>query len=100
MAPFAPHLAEELWERMGNAFSVHTAPWPGYDPTALRTEIITLIVQVNGRVRDRIEVSYNASEEDIQRVALASEKVLRFMEGKSVQRVVYVPGRLVNVVTG
>jgi leucyl-tRNA synthetase len=98
LAPFAPHLAEELWERMGKAFSVHTAPWPSYDPEALRTEIMMLIVQVNGRVRDRIEVSYDASEEEIRREALASEKVQRFVGEQSVQRVVYVPGRLVNVV--
>jgi leucyl-tRNA synthetase len=83
---------------MGNTFSIHRTSWPGYDPAALHTENITLIVQVNGRVRDRIEVSHDASEEDIQRVALASDKVQRFIENQQVQRVVYVPGRLVNIV--
>jgi leucyl-tRNA synthetase len=100
LAPFAPHLTEEMWERMGKAFSVHAALWPSYDPAALRTETMMLIVQVNGRVRDRIEVSYDASEEVIKREALASEKVQRFVGEMAVQRVVYVAGRLVNVVAG
>jgi leucyl-tRNA synthetase len=98
LAPFAPFLTEELWERMGNAFSIHKTSWPDYDPAALHTESIILIVQVNGRVRDRIEVSHDASEEDIQREALESEKVQRFIGSQQVQRVIYVPGRLVNIV--
>jgi leucyl-tRNA synthetase len=99
LAPFAPFLTEELWEHMGNAFSIHKALWPGYDPAALHTESITLIVQVNGRVRDRIEVNHDASAEEIQREALTSDKVQRFIGNQQVQRVVYVPGRLVNIVT-
>jgi leucyl-tRNA synthetase len=99
LAPFAPHIAEELWERIGHNFSVHTAPWPTYDPSALHAEVMTLIIQVNGRVRDRITVSYDSTEEAIRQETLASEKVQRFVGEKSIQRVVYVPGRLVNVVT-
>jgi leucyl-tRNA synthetase len=98
LAPFAPFLAEELWERMGNTFSIHKAAWPGYNPAALHTENIMLIVQVNGRVRDRIEVNHDTSEEEIQREALASDKVQRFIDKQQIQRVVYVPGRLVNIV--
>ncbi|GHO94328.1 leucine--tRNA ligase [Reticulibacter mediterranei] len=99
LAPFAPFLTEELWERMGNTFSIHKASWPSYDPAILHTESITLIVQVNGRVRDRIEVSHEATEAAIQNEVLASEKVKRFIGEQHIQRVVYVPGRLVNVVT-
>jgi leucyl-tRNA synthetase len=100
LAPFAPFLTEELWEYMGNTFSIHKASWPDYDPAALHTESVTLIVQVNGRVRDRIEVSRDASEEDIQREVLTSDKVQRFIDNQQVQRVIYVPGRLINIVTG
>lgn len=99
LAPFAPYLTEELWSHMGNAFSIHTASWPSYDSTALQTEVVTLVVQVNGRVRDRIEVSHDATEEEVRRKALANEKVQRFVGEETVQRVVYVPGRLVNIVS-
>ena len=99
LAPFAPYLTEELWERMGNQGSIHTFPWPAYDPEALRSDIITLPVQVNGRLRDRIEIERDTPEEEIKRLALAREKVQRFVAGHAVSRIIYVPERLVNVVT-
>jgi len=84
---------------MGNRGSIHTFPWPAYDPEALRSDIITLPVQVNGRLRDRIEIERDTPEEEIKRLALASEKVQRFVAGHAVSRIIYVPERLVNVVT-
>ena len=99
LAPLAPYLTEELWEQLGNTRSIHLASWPIYDPEALRSETITLPVQINGRLRDRIEVAHDASEDEITQLALASEKVQRFVAGHEVHRIVYVPGRLVNVVT-
>ena len=100
LAPFAPYLAEELWEHLGNLHSVHQAPWPTYEPEALLSDTIMLLVQVDGRLRDRIEVPHNASEDEINQQAMASEKVQRFIAGHEVQRIIYVPGRLVNIVTG
>jgi len=100
LAPFAPFLAEELWEHLGNSRSIHLASWPIYDPEALHLETITLPVQVNGRLRDRIEVAHDTSEDEIKRQALASEKVQRFITGSEIRRIIYIPGRLVNIVTG
>lgn len=100
LAPFAPFITEELWESLGHTNSIHRAAWPSFDEEALRQEFMTIVVQVNGRVRDRLEVSSDASEEEIRQLALASERVQRFLAGQAVSKVVYVPGRLVNVVVG
>ena len=100
LAPFAPFLTEELWERLGNTGSIHTARWPQVDADAIRSQVITIVVQVNGRVRDRLEVPHDLSEEEMKRQAQASEKAQRFISGQPVRKVIYVPGRLVNIVTG
>ena len=98
MAPPTPHIAEELWARLGKPYSIHNQPWPDYDPELAKEEQITLIVQVNGKVRDRIMVDAGISEEDARTAALASEAAQRFMEGKEPKEVIVVPGRLVNIV--
>jgi len=98
LAPFAPHMAEELWERLGHTESVHRQPWPHYDPALAATETVTLIAQVNGKVRDRIEIEARASDDEIKEVAMASERVAKFVEGKEVVKVIAVPGKLVNIV--
>ena len=100
MAPITPFLAEELWSHVGGEYSVHQQPWPEWDEDLAADETITLVVQVNGRLRDRIEVPADVSEEDARSVALKSDRVRQFTEGKTVRRVIYVPGRLVNVVAG
>ncbi|HET9918745.1 MAG TPA: class I tRNA ligase family protein, partial [Ktedonobacteraceae bacterium] len=100
LAPLAPYITEELWARLGHQTSIHTASWPVFDLEAIRPAIITLPVQVNGRVRDRIEVAPDTSEEEIRQLALAAGKVRRFVDGQHVKRVIYVPGRLVNIVVG
>ncbi len=98
-APVTPHIAEELWvEVLGKPYSIHTQPWPQVDETALKEEEITLIVQVNGKLRDRITVPADISEADAKASALASESAQRFMAGKEPRKVIYVPGRLVNIV--
>jgi leucyl-tRNA synthetase len=98
LAPFTPHVAEELWERLGQPYSVHQQPWPAWDPGAIREETITLVLQVNGRVRDRVTVPAGLDSGRLRDVALASEKVRKFIDGKAVQDVIVVPGKLVNVV--
>ena len=98
LAPMAPHVTEELWEQTGRAYSVHRQAWPQWDPDLAADEVVTLVVQVNGRVRDKIEVSADVSEDEAKALALASGRVKAHVEGKDVARLVYVPGRLVNIV--
>lgn len=98
LAPVAPHIAEEIWERMGKPYSIHTASWPKVDEAAAAVEEITLVIQVNGKVRDRITVSVDISEEEARKTALASETIKKVLEGKEPRQVIYVKGRLVNIV--
>ncbi len=98
LAPACPHIAEELWERIGQPYSVHVQPWPQWDEEIAREEMITLPVQVNGKVRDRITVPVDATEDAVREAALAAEGVRRHVEGKQVAKVIYAPGRLVSIV--
>jgi len=98
LAPLTPHLSEELWERLGNPFSVHTQRWPAWDPELARQEEVQIAVQVNGRVRDRITVPVGIPEDEARELALAAPKVRAHIDGLTVRQVIYVPGRLVNVV--
>ena len=99
LAPFAPHLAAECWEVLGQGGSVHRQPWPQADPSLLARDRVTLVLQVDGRVRDRLEVDAEASAEAVQALALDSPRVQAAIRGQAPVRVVVVPGRLVNVVT-
>ncbi len=98
LAPYAPHLAEELWSRLGHADTLTYEDWPVADPAYLVQDMITVVVQVNGKVRDQLEVQADASEEDVKEAALGSEKIARWTEGKQIVKTIYVPGKLVNVV--
>ncbi|HJV64353.1 MAG TPA: leucine--tRNA ligase [Geomonas sp.] len=98
LAPFVPHFAEELWSELGHAETLDQAGWPGYDAEATVDEEITVVVQVNGKLRSKLTVAPDIAEEAAKAAALADEKVQPFLEGKSVKKVVYVPGRLVNIV--
>jgi leucyl-tRNA synthetase len=99
MAPFTPHIAEELWAQEGLPFSVHTQDWPVYDEDAAAEDMITLVVQVNGKVRDRVEVAADISAEDAQALALASEGAQRHLDGKEPRKVIYIAKRgMVNIV--
>jgi leucyl-tRNA synthetase len=98
LAPVAPHISEELWGLLGKPYSVHTQAWPSFDAEAAREEEITLVLQVNGKVRDRLVVPADIQEEDAKRLALENPAVQKFLEGRAARQVIYVPGRLVNVV--
>jgi leucyl-tRNA synthetase len=98
LAPCCPHIAEELWTRMGRPYSVHQQSWPEYNASLAAEEVITLVVQVSGKVRARIEVAASIGEEEAKAAALADENVQRHIEGREVRKVIYVPGRLVNIV--
>jgi leucyl-tRNA synthetase len=98
MAPFIPHTAEELWERLGYSGSVHEQEWPTYDESLTREETVVMVVQVNGKVRDRIEVDASVSEDEMRELALSSERVRQYIEGKNVRKVICIRPNLVNVV--
>ncbi len=98
LAPYAPHLAEELWSRLGHDDLVSLADWPEHDPALLVEETITMVIQVNGKKRDEIAVPADAGREQIEELALASENARRFLDGREPKKVIVVPGRLVNLV--
>jgi leucyl-tRNA synthetase len=98
LAPFAPHLANELWEMLGQKGSLLRAPWPKYDPALAKEEEIEIPVQINGKLRSRIVVPADSTEEFVLECALADEKVQAAIAGKQIVKKLYVPGRLVNIV--
>jgi leucyl-tRNA synthetase len=98
LSPFCPHVCEELWEALGHGESVIKASWPLYDPEAIVEEEVIVVVQVNGRLRDRLRIPVSAEEEKVKALALASPKVRRHIEGKEVTKTIFVPKKLVNIV--
>ena len=98
LSPFAPHICDELWERLGNAPSVAAAGWPTYDESLTKDDMVEMAVQVNGKVRTRIQVPADADEEELVRVATGQEPVTRAVAGRQIKRVVVVHGRLVNLI--
>ena len=97
ISPFAPHVAEELWVELGHEAGIMKADWPEVNEEALKRDAIELVVQVNGKTRDKITVSASASNEEIEAAAKASEKVQPWLEDKTIRKVIVVPGRLVNI---
>jgi leucyl-tRNA synthetase len=98
LSPFAPHLCEELWQRLGHGESLVYESWPAWDEQALAVSTITLAVQIAGKMRGTIEVPVDVSETAAIAAAKADPKIARFLEGKTIRREIYVPGRLVNLV--
>jgi leucyl-tRNA synthetase len=100
LSPFAPHLSEELWARLGHDESLAYADWPEYEDELLRREVVEMPVQVDGTVRATIEVDADAEEDEVLAAAKAAENVARHLDGADIQREIYVPGQIVNFVTG
>ena len=98
LAPFTPHIGEELWTMIGKEGSVFNISWPKYDESALVQDEVEVIVQVNGKLRDKISMDANIAREDMEKIALESEKVKAAIEGKNVVKVIAVPKKLVNIV--
>jgi leucyl-tRNA synthetase len=98
LAPMAPHITDELWHLTGHTNSIHTSDWPTYEESMTQDDTFTLVVQVNGKVRERLTASTDISESDVRRLALSSPKVLSFIGEATVQKIIYIPGRLVNIV--
>jgi len=98
LAPFAPHIAEELWQGLGAKESVHLEAWPEYAPEALVTQEVTMVVQINGKVRDRVQVPAGLGQEEIKQHVLNREKVVSILAGQQVVKVIIVPDKLINIV--
>lgn len=98
IAPFAPHIAEELWHELGNSSSVHVDSWPHWNELLLLDDILTLAVQINGRLRGEIAVARDASEDEAMKLAREHDKVAALLAGGTPKRVIYVPGRILNIV--
>jgi len=108
LAPLAPHLSEEIWHRLNNisinqpnqhkSASIFFEKWPKYEPKLIKEETITLVIQINGRVRDKIEVEASFSEEEAKKLTLEREKVKKWIEDKEVKKIIFVPGKLINIV--
>ena len=100
-APIAPHITEELWQKLKpGSGSVHRQPWPAFDEELAAEDLITLIVQVNGKVLRRLEIPIGTSKEETEQTALAAPKVQSYLEGRKIHKVIVVPERLVNIVCG
>jgi leucyl-tRNA synthetase len=98
MAPSTPYVAEELWERLGMPYSVHHQAWPEYDAALTQEETVEVVVQVNGKVRDRLSLPVDLPESEARQRALAQSKIAETLNGREPTKVIYVPGRLVNIV--
>ena len=98
LSPFAPHITEELWHRRGHPDSVHEQPWPEFDAEMAKEEETTVVIQINGKLRDRIVVPAGMTEDEIKEIALARERVKQRIEGKKIDQIIVVPDKLVNIV--
>ncbi|NVJ11258.1 class I tRNA ligase family protein, partial [Myxococcus sp. AM001] len=98
LAPITPHISHQLWQELGHDESIIDASWPQVDESALVQDSLTLVIQVNGKLRGQIEVPASASREDVEASARSNDNVLRFTEGLSIRKVIVVPGKLVNIV--
>lgn len=98
LAPFAPFMAEELWQELGGTGSVHVSAWPEFDPSKTVDESVTIAVQVNGKVRDKFDVPRDSSQEEVEAIAAKSEKISAHTDGKTTVKVIYVPNKILNIV--
>jgi leucyl-tRNA synthetase len=98
LAPFAPHITEELWYQLGHGETIHIDTWPQWNNQYLQTSTATIIVQVNGKLRAKLEVAADAHEDEVKQLALSEANVVKFLENKEPTKVIYIPGRLVNIV--
>ncbi len=98
LAPFAPHITEELWSDLGHSDTIHVDHWPEWDDAYLVSDVMTIIVQVNGKLRAKLELAKDTPEDEVKAQSLAIENVVKFLEGNEPKKVIYIPGRLVNIV--
>jgi leucyl-tRNA synthetase len=100
LAPAAPHIADELWRQTGHKGSVHEAAWPEWNPELAKEETVSVVVQVNGKLRTVVEVPAHAGQGEVESLALEHSKVRPFLDGKQVKKIIYVQGKVLNIVVG
>ena len=100
LAPLAPHISEELWEKLDNKGVISSASWPKYDEAALKRAEMEIVIQVNGKTRDKISVSSSITNEELEKLAAELQSVKKWTEGKTIRKIIVVPSRLINVVAG
>ena len=98
LSPMAPHITEEIWQKLGNNLSIHSQKFPSWNEELLKEDLITLVIQVNGRVRDTLEVPSESDEPEINQLALNSSKVKKHIDGKNILKTIYIKGKLINIV--
>jgi len=98
MAPSTPHMTEELWMELGYPYSIHRQTWPVWDKELVADEEVTLVVQVNGKLRDKLTVPVDINEDEAIKLALAQDRIQGYVAGKSIAKTIYVPGKLLNIV--
>ena len=98
MAPLAPHITEELWELLGHPYSIHKQPWPDYFPQIAAEEILQIVIQINGKVRDKIEVAATINKDDVEKRALQQDRIKELLLDQTPKKIIYVPGKLINIV--
>jgi leucyl-tRNA synthetase len=98
LAPFAPHMMEELWQILGHEESVHDLSWPTYDAAKTVRDVVEIVVQINGKVKERFTVEIKADKEVVEELVMGMDKIKKLIEGKEIKKFIYVPGKLVNIV--
>jgi leucyl-tRNA synthetase len=98
LAPFAPHIADEIWHLIGNSKSVHLEQWPVFDEDALKENSYELVIQINGKVRDKINVEINISDDEIKEKTLIRPNVKKWIDKKTIRKIIIVKGRIINIV--
>ncbi|MCL1855999.1 MAG: class I tRNA ligase family protein, partial [Clostridia bacterium] len=98
LSPFSPHIAEELWQMLGNDSLLSKAPWPVYEEDALTADSVTIVVQVNGKIRDKFGAAPDTPREELEKTARSLPGIQKWTEGKAIVKVIAVPGKLVNIV--
>jgi len=98
LSPFAPHISEEIWEKLGNKKTIFEEKWPQYDESLMKEDEVEMVVQVNGKVRERLMVVSDVTEDEAKETALESEKVRVFTADKEIKKIIFVPGKLINII--
>jgi leucyl-tRNA synthetase len=98
MTPFTPHLGEEIWQQLGHSDSVFRAPWPAFDPAVAADEAVNVMIQVNGKIRDKVSVALDCDEETVKKEAMQSEKIKQLLAGRQVVKMIFVKNKMLSIV--